>query len=258
MESKLRHALERDEFLLYYQSKVDLIRGGIVGLEALIRWQDPESDLVPPGRFIPLLEETGLILSVGQWAIQEAMRMVARLRHQGFPLMRIAVNVSPIQLRQDDFVQSIQEAIGVVEGDSHGLDLEITESVIMQDIEANVRKLAEIQHMGIGVAIDDFGTGYSSLAYMARLPVSVIKIDRAFIKDLKEGTDDSLSIVTSIISLAHALKRIVVAEGVETQEQANILRSLQCDQCQGYLFGRPLPAEEMERVMAASTTILRD
>jgi diguanylate cyclase (GGDEF)-like protein/PAS domain S-box-containing protein len=257
LESKLRRALERKEFVLHYQPKVNLLKGGVAGLEALIRWQDPETGLVPPDRFIPLLEETGLILPVGRWAIQEAMRTVAKLRARGLPLVRIAVNVSPIQLQQEDFVDSVREAIAGMDGETHGLDLEITESVIMRDIEANVRKLAELRSMGVRLAIDDFGTGYSSLAYMARLPVEVIKIDRAFIKDLREDADDSLSIVTSIISLAHALKRIVVAEGVETPEQAKLLRKLGCDQCQGYLFSKPMPEEEIERMVLASVTTPR-
>ena len=182
---------------------------------------------------------------------------MAKLRDRGLPLVRIAVNVSPIQLHQEDFVDSVREAIAGMDGDTHGLDLEITESVIMRDIEANVRKLAELRDMGVRVAIDDFGTGYSSLAYMARLPVEVIKIDRAFIKDLREDADDSLSIVTSIISLAHALKRIVVAEGVETPEQAKLLRQLGCDQCQGYLFSKPMPEDEVERMVLASVTTPR-
>ncbi|MBI5910279.1 MAG: EAL domain-containing protein [Betaproteobacteria bacterium] len=245
LESKLRRALERDEFVLHYQPKVDLATGGIVGLEALIRWQDPETGLVPPMRFISLLEETGLILPVGRWAMREAVRAAAALRVKGPPPLRIAVNVSPIQLRQEDFVRSVEEAIAVAGGVPHGLDLEITESVIMHDIEANVRKLDELRGMGVELAIDDFGTGYSSLAYIARLPVGVIKIDRAFIRNLTDDAN-SESIVSLIISLTHALKRKVVAEGVETEEQANLLRLLKCDEFQGYLFSRPVPLEQIE------------
>ncbi|MEK7737233.1 MAG: EAL domain-containing protein, partial [Pseudomonadota bacterium] len=170
LESKLRHALERNEFILHYQPKVDLVTGRIVGLEALIRWQDPQAGLVPPARFISLLEETGLIMQVGHWAMQEALRTIAALRAKGLPPVRIAVNVSPIQLRQKDFVRSVEEAIAASGGEPHGLDLEITESVIMDDIEANVRKLDALRGMGVELAIDDFGTGYSSLAYIARLP----------------------------------------------------------------------------------------
>ncbi|MBX3664681.1 MAG: EAL domain-containing protein [Burkholderiales bacterium] len=251
LESKLRRALERNQFILHYQPKIDLLHGGIAGVEALIRWHDPENGLVPPDRFIPLLEETGLILPVGRWAIQEAVRMAARLRRHSPAPMRIAVNVSPIQLNQNDFVEAVREAIGTAGTADHGLDLEITESVIMQDIETNVRKLADLQDMDIKVAIDDFGTGYSSLAYMAKLPVAIIKIDRAFIRDLQKNSD-SLSITTSIISLAHALNRIVVAEGVETAEQAKLLRQYGCEQAQGYLFSKPLPADDIERLVIAS------
>ena len=250
-ESKLRRALERNEFVLHYQPKVDLASGAVAGLEALIRWQDPEDGLVPPMRFIGLLEETGLILDVGRWAMAEAVRMAAALRASGLPPVSIAVNVSPIQLRQADFVRSVENALAAAGDGPHGLDLEITESVIMDDIEANVGKLDQVRAMGIGISIDDFGTGYSSLAYIARLPVDVIKIDRAFITRLGDDAD-SMSIVQTIISLTHALRRKVVAEGVETEEQASLLRSLGCDQFQGYLFSKPLPAADIERLLAAS------
>ena len=251
LESKLRRALERNEFILHYQPKVDFGTNRIVGLEALIRWQDPENGLVPPVKFIALLEETGLIMEVGHWAMQEALRTIAALRAKGLPPVRIAVNVSPIQLRQKDFVRSVEEAIAAAGGEPHGLDLEITESVIMDDIEANVLKLDALRSMGIELGIDDFGTGYSSLAYIARLPVGVIKIDRAFIRNLADD-ENSESIVASIISLTHALKHKVVAEGVETEEQARLLRFLRCDQYQGYLFSKPVAVAEIERMLLAS------
>ena len=253
MESKLRHALERNEFILHYQPKVELATGRIVGLEALIRWQDPDTGLVPPMQFIPLLEETGLILEVGRWAMQEAVRTAAALRAKGLPPVRIAVNVSPIQLRQKDFVRSVEEAIAVAGDGPHGLDIEITESVIMHDIEANVRKLNEVRNMDVELGIDDFGTGYSSLAYIGRLPVGVIKIDRAFIRNLKDDVD-SMSIVQTIISLTHSLQRKVVAEGVETEEQAQLLRLLRCDQYQGFLFSKPVPATQIEELLRSSPT----
>ena len=251
LENKLRKALERSEFILHYQPKVDLDTGRIAGLEALIRWQDPESGLVPPMRFIPLLEETGLILPVGRWAMEEAVRTTAARRAKGLPLVRIAVNVSPIQLRQTDFVHSVEKAIAVAGDGPHGLDLEITESVIMDDIEANVRTLNEVRSLGVELAIDDFGTGYSSLAYIARLPVGEIKIDRAFTLNLTEDAN-SESIVSTIISLTHALKGKVVAEGVETEEQAKLLRHLGCDQYQGYLFSKPVAMTEIERLLLAA------
>ena len=251
LENRMRGALERQEFILHYQPKVDLATGAIVGLEALIRWQDPETGLVPPVKFIALLEETGLILEVGRWAMKEAARMAAGLRARGLPPVRIAVNVSPIQLREKNFVRSVEEAIAAARADPHGLDLEITESVIMRDIDANVRKLKELRSMGVELAIDDFGTGYSSLAYIARLPVEVIKIDRAFIRNLHDDPD-SMSIVQAMISLTHALNRKAVAEGVETNEQAHILRLLRCDHYQGFLFSKPLPTDQIERLLVSS------
>jgi EAL domain-containing protein (putative c-di-GMP-specific phosphodiesterase class I) len=162
--------------------------------------------------------------------------------------VRIAVNVSPVQLREKNFVRSVEEAIAAGGGSPHGLDLEITESVIMHDIEENVRKLNELRSMGVEVAIDDFGTGYSSLAYVARLPVGLIKIDRAFVRNLKEDPD-SVSIVQTIVSLTHALERKVIAEGVETAEQARLLRLLRCDQCQGYFFSKSVPAAGIEPLL---------
>jgi EAL domain-containing protein (putative c-di-GMP-specific phosphodiesterase class I) len=189
-----------------------------------------------------------LILQVGRWAMREAARTAAALRAKGLPPVRIAVNVSPIQLRQKDFAASVEAAIAAAGGAPHGLDLEITESVIMHDIDANVRVLSQVRGMGVELAIDDFGTGYSSLAYIGRLPVSVIKIDRAFIRNL-DSDAESKPIVRTIISLTHALGRKVVAEGVETEGQARLLRQLRCDQYQGYLFSKPLPAEEIERLL---------
>jgi diguanylate cyclase (GGDEF)-like protein len=250
LENRMRGALQRGEFVLHYQPKVDLGTGAIVGLEALIRWQDPETGLVPPAQFIPLLEETGLIVQAGSWAMQEAARTAVAFRAKGLPAVRIAVNVSPIQLRQKGFVRSVEEAIGAAGGGAHGLDLEITESVIMHDIGENVRKLNELRAMGVELAIDDFGTGYSSLAYIGRLPVAVIKIDRAFIHKL-DSRSENMPIVQTIISLTHELGRKVVAEGVETEDQAALLRKLRCDHYQGYLFSKPLPADGIERLLAA-------
>jgi diguanylate cyclase (GGDEF)-like protein/PAS domain S-box-containing protein len=253
LENRMRGAVQRNEFVLHYQPKVDLGTGSIVGLEALIRWLDPETGLVPPAQFIPLLEETGLIVQAGCWAMAEAARTAAAFRARGLPPVRIAVNVSPIQLRQKDFVRSVEEAIAAAGGGAHGLDLEITESVIMHDIEANVRKLDELRRMGVELAIDDFGTGYSSLAYIGRLPVGVIKIDRAFIRNLDTHAEN-VPIVQTIISLTHELGCKVVAEGVETEEQAGLLRRLGCDYYQGYLFSKPLPADGIERFLASQAS----
>jgi len=247
LENRLRRALEREQFVLHYQPKVDIVTRRIVGVEALIRWQDPDSGLVPPGEFIPLMEETGLILEVGAWALDQAVSDHFRWLGMGLPAPRIAVNVSAIQLRRREFVATIEQALA--RGASPpGLDLEITESLIMEDIEANIAKLSELRRLGVGIAIDDFGTGYSSLGYLAKLPVHALKIDRTFIVAMPEDPDAML-LVQTIISLAHTLRLTVVAEGVDSEEQARFLRLLRCDEMQGYLVGRPVPFDEMTRLL---------
>jgi EAL domain-containing protein (putative c-di-GMP-specific phosphodiesterase class I) len=196
LESKLRRALDREQFELHYQSKVNLKTGAVEGLEALIRWNDPDSGLVLPMKFIPLLEETGLILDVGRTGL-----------------------------------------------DAHGLDIELTESVLMQEIEATIPKLHALKEMGVRISIDDFGTGYSSLSYLAQLPVDALKVDRSFIMTMEEKPE-SMTIVSTVISLAHTLRLTVIAEGVEHQEQAKLLRLLDCDEAQGYLFSKPVPWDQ--------------
>ena len=247
LENNLRQAIEKQEFVLHYQPKVDLETRAISGVEALIRWQSPELGLVPPLKFIPLLEETGLILPVGAWALRQAMRDHKDWVARGLAAPRVAVNVSPIQLRRLDFVASLVEAIK--EGASpHGLDLEITESLIMEDIEGSIEKLKAARELGIQISIDDFGTGYSSLAYLAKLPVQTLKIDRAFIITML--TDPNVTtLVQTMISLAHSLRLKVVAEGVEEEDQANMLRLLRCEQMQGYLFSKPLPVAELQKLL---------
>ena len=248
LENKLRRALEKDEFVLHYQPKVDLQTRRIVGLEALIRWNDPESGLVPPLKFISLLEETGLILQVGAWALRRAARDHRGWTEQGLVPPRVAVNVSSIQLRQREFVSSVEQAIldGVA---PTGIDLEITESLVMEDIEGNIAKLLEVRALGVNIAIDDFGTGYSSLAYLAKLPVQRLKIDRSFIITMLKDPD-TMTLVETIISLAHSLRLKVVAEGVEEEAQAQTLRLLRCDEMQGYLFSKPLPLSEITLMLA--------
>jgi diguanylate cyclase (GGDEF)-like protein len=244
LENKLRQALEKDEFVLHYQPKVDVRERRIVGMEALIRWRSPEFGLVPPIKFIPLLEETRLILEVGSWALSRAARDHRRWTEKGFKPVRVAVNVSAIQLRQRNFVATVEKAI--VQGVSPvAIDLEITESLVMEDIQANIGKLKEAKGFGLRIAIDDFGTGYSSLAYLAKLPVETLKIDRSFINGMAKDRD-AATLVQTMIGLAHSLRLTVVAEGVETEEQAKRLLELGCDQMQGYLISKPLPAEELE------------
>jgi EAL domain-containing protein (putative c-di-GMP-specific phosphodiesterase class I) len=239
LENKLRQAIENEEFVLHYQPKVDLGTRAIVGLEALIRWQSRELGLVAPLRFIPLLEETGMILQVGVWALNRAMLDHRRWSEQGLKPPRVAVNVSAIQLRQRDFMHVVEQVVSAGLAPT-ALDLEITESLIMEDIQGNIAKLKAVRDLGVNIAIDDFGTGYSSLSYQAKLPVSTLKIDRSFIGDLEDP--DATSLVSTIISLARTLRLRVVAEGVETEKQAKLLWLLRCDEAQGYLFSKPVPA----------------
>lgn len=243
LETSLRRALRNEEYVLHYQPKLDIESGRITGAEALIRWQSPEQGLVPPGQFIPLLEETGLILEVGAWALRRAVIDHRHWLRKGLSPPRIAVNVSAIQLRQRDFVDVVRQAIALGANPT-GIDIEITESLLMDDVEGNIRKLKALRELGMRIAIDDFGTGFSSLGYLARLPVHALKIDRSFVITMLNDPD-TMTLVSTIISLAHALRLSVIAEGVDSEEQAKMLRLLRCDEVQGYLVGRPVPMEEL-------------
>jgi EAL domain-containing protein (putative c-di-GMP-specific phosphodiesterase class I) len=245
LETQLREALEKDQFVLYYQPKVNLATGLLTGAEALLRWKDPRTGLIPPSRFIPSLEETGLIYEVGRWALGTAMKDYARWRAAGLLIGRIAVNVSPIQLRDPDFIAELERTVGIDARAAAGLELEITEGVIMEDVGHTIASLRAIRAMGLTVAIDDFGTGFSSLSYLAKLPVDTLKIDRSFIVEMTQSPE-GLALVSTIINLAHGLKLKVVAEGVETEEQSRLLRLLGCDEMQGFFFSRPIPAEDFE------------
>jgi diguanylate cyclase (GGDEF)-like protein len=245
MENQLRQALDNEEFVLHYQPKVNLLSGKLTGAEALIRWNDPRTGLVPPGRFIPILEETGLIHEVGRWALRKAIEGYLRWRAAGLPAVRIAVNVSPLQLRHRGFIAEINQIIGIDTHAPAGLELEITENMIMEDIKHSIESLQAIRAMGVSIAIDDFGTGFSSLSYLSKLPVDTLKIDRSFVTDITAGPE-GLALVSTIINLAHSLKLNVVAEGVETEEQSRTLRLLNCDEMQGFLFSKPVPSEIFE------------
>lgn len=245
LENKLRRALERGQMALYYQPKINLRKQQVSGLEALMRWNDPDMGLVLPQKFIPILEETGLILEAGRWALQQAMADFRRWKGSGLQVPRIAVNVSALQLRQKDFVATVERTLNGSKDVAGALEIEITESLIMQDVEANIRKLQAVREMGVKIAVDDFGTGYSSLTYIARLPIHVLKIDRAFIMNMTTNRDD-LNIVSTIISLGHSLRLKIVAEGVEIKEQADLLRLLKCDEFQGDLFSPAVSAEQIE------------
>ena len=245
LENKLRRAVERGELVLHYQPKVDLRKRHISGLEALMRWNDPDTGLlVPPSRFIPILEETGLIIEAGRWALEQAVTDFKSFRDGKAGVPRIAVNVSAIQLRQKDFVDTVEHVLRNTKDAKDVFELEITESLLMQDIEANILKLRALRDMGVEISVDDFGTGYSSLSYISRLPINSLKIDHAFIISMTTNPDD-LSIVSAIISLGHSLNLKVIAEGVETEEQANMLRLLKCNEFQGYLFSPAITAAEI-------------
>ena len=246
LENRLRSALEADQFELHYQPKVAADTGVMTGLEGLLRWRDPEAGLVSPIKFIPILEETGLIRDVGKWTLQQAIRDQTRWREAGLPAPRIAVNVSATQLHEAAFTRLVQEAVANAGAGDHGLDIELTESTLMAHVETNAAQLAALRGLGIRIAIDDFGTGYSSLQYIAKLPLDTLKIDRSFVTGMNDSPTDH-AIVSSVISLAHELGLTVVAEGVETQAQADALRALDCDEMQGYLFAPPVPAAQVEQ-----------
>ena len=250
LEHRLHRALENEEFLLHYQPRVDVHTRAIVGLEALIRWNHPEDGLIAPNHFVPLLEESGMITEVGRWVLRRALADYRLWQQQGLDPPRIAVNVSIQQLRNPRFADEIHEAIAEAGVGAQALELEITESLFMDDINARIEMLRKICELGVCIAVDDFGTGYSSLSYLSRLPVHYLKIDRSFIGTMIEDADN-MTIVSSVISLAHALKLRVVAEGVETEEAADHLRQLKCDEMQGYLFSRPVPAQGVPPLLKA-------
>lgn len=247
LENQLRQALERGEFVLHFQPKVNLVSGKVTSAEALIRWNKPGGGLVAPGHFIPVLEEIGLIHEVGRWAMEQASADYIRWQKVGLEPVRIAVNVSALQLRSRTFYDEVRQLTETHEQAAVGLELEITESLIMEDIKHNIQCLQEIRALGLTIALDDFGTGFSSLSYLAKLPLDSLKIDRSFVVDMTV-TPEGLALVSTIINLAHSLKLKVVAEGVETEEQARLLRLLNCDEMQGYLFSKPIPVDQFERL----------
>jgi predicted signal transduction protein with EAL and GGDEF domain len=248
LEPQLRRALAKSEFVNYYQPKVELATGRIVGVEALVRWMDPTRGLVPPGEFVPALETTGLIGDVAQKIMERAVDDWRSWRDAGLNAPRIAVNVASAQLRDDDFIPALQRALQGVQGDPSAISIEITESILISNMERAIEVLTQVRKLGIPVAIDDFGTGYSSLAYIVTLPIDELKIDRAFVK--KITADPAYEgIVRTCVSLARGLNLKVVAEGVETEAQALKLQELQCDQAQGFLYSPPVPADQLVRML---------
>jgi diguanylate cyclase (GGDEF)-like protein len=242
LRNSLRHALSRQELLLHYQPQIDLASGKIIGTEALLRWQHPEKGLISPATFIPLAEETGLIIEIGEWVLRTACQQAVDWQRSGFYPFAIAVNLSARQFYEPNLVEMIADVLTETGLDPHSLELEITESIAIKNIDATLDILHEIKAMGIRIAMDDFGTGYSSLNYLTKLPLDTLKIDRSFIQNLKPGTKD-LEIIHAVIALGHGLDLLVIAEGIDSPEQLDLLRSLSCPIVQGYLTGRPVPAQ---------------
>jgi len=249
LEARLTRALDRNEFLLHYQPKIEIKTGRVEGLEALLRWRDSEDGLVAPSQFIPLLEQSGAIVDVGEWVFLQAARDLRAWKASGLATARVAVNVSPLQLRRRDFVDRVLAAVAPAGAERAALDIEITESMLMHDLDLSIRKLSQLREAGLGVAIDDFGTGYSSLRLLAKLPVDTLKIDRSFVQGIAE-TPNVATLVSTVVSLARAFGMKTVAEGVETPEQLQKLRLVKCDQAQGYLFSRPVAASDVPSVIA--------
>jgi diguanylate cyclase (GGDEF)-like protein/PAS domain S-box-containing protein len=251
LESRLGRAVANKEFTLHYQVRVDIGTRAVRGLEALIRWQDSDYGAVPPLEFVPLLEESGMIVEVGRWVIEQAIADIGVWRAQRLRVPRVAVNVSEVQLRQPNFVATVLAALGPPQNHATGLDIEITESMLAQDSAANVQKLSQLRQAGVQIFMDDFGTGYSGLSQIAQLPLDAVKIDRAFVAGMS-GSAEHMAIVSTIINLTRALGISVVAEGVETEEQAQKLKFLGCAEGQGYLFGRPMPADEIAALLSSN------
>jgi EAL domain-containing protein (putative c-di-GMP-specific phosphodiesterase class I) len=254
LETGLRHALERNEFEIHYQPQVDAGSRRIVGMEALLRWRHPDLGYVPTNEVISLLEETGLIEPVGEWILRTACTQVKQWLDAGYEPLRMSVNLSARQFKQADLADRILRILAEVGLDPglDCLDLELTESMIMEDAEMTLGTLHKLNDIGIKLSIDDFGTGYSSLSYLRRFPIHTLKIDQSFTRDLG-NSDDAAAIVAAIIGLAHGLKLDVIAEGVETQQQLDILRGLGSDVYQGYLFSRPVPAGQATELLQSNS-----
>jgi diguanylate cyclase (GGDEF)-like protein/PAS domain S-box-containing protein len=253
LEFSLRHALERGEFLLHYQPKVNLLTGQITGVEALIRWQQSDRGLIPPSQFVPIAEDCGLILPIGRWVLREACRQARAWQCAGHPRLPVAVNVSAVEFRDEGFVDGVRTVLSETGLEARYLELELTEGVLMEDAESTAAVLQELKTMGVHLAVDDFGTGYSSLSYLRQFPIDILKIDRSFVQQISADSEDSL-IVSAIISMGKSLKHVVVAEGIETQEQRAYLQSQHCAEGQGYFFSRPVPASQFAHLLQMGTT----
>jgi len=244
LEHALRRALERQEFLLHYQQRVDLRSGALLGAEALVRWMHPEWGLVRPARFIALAEETGLIVQIGEWVLREACRQNRAWIDAGLEPGFVSVNLSTRQFRQEGLVRTVSRILEETRLDPSALEMEITESMVMHNVAAAVATLQGLKSLGVGLSVDDFGTGYSSLAYLKDLPIDALKIDRSFVRDIGAGDDAQDGVLASaIVTLGHSLHLKVVAEGVETDAQVRFLKRLRCDEVQGFFYSEPVTPE---------------
>ncbi|MES9958621.1 MAG: EAL domain-containing protein, partial [Sedimenticola sp.] len=239
LERDLSHAINKDQLIVHYQPKFSLKDGKLVGAEALVRWNHPEKGIIPPDRFIPLAEESGLILALGDWVLRAACEGIQRWRKAGLPLQSISVNVSGVQIQRGHMVETVTKVLEEIGLDPRYLELEITETFIMQQADEAIKTLEELQELGVMLAIDDFGTGYSSLNYLKRLPIGKLKIDRSFVKNIPEDSND-VAITKAVIALGKSLQLKVTAEGVETREQEMFLKSEGCNEVQGYYYSRPV------------------
>jgi diguanylate cyclase (GGDEF)-like protein len=255
LEASLRRALDREEFLLHYQPKVNLNTGEITSVEALLRWQNQDRGLVSPAQFVPIAEDSGLILPIGRWVLREACRQLRTWQNAGLPPVPMAVNVSAAEFRQADFVESVRTILKETGLQPRYLELELTESVLMDDAKFTAAVLQKLKGMGIRLAVDDFGTGYSSLSYLREFPIDILKIDRSFVNQITSDSDNS-TIVNAIVSMGKSLKYLVVAEGIETHEQRAYLQARYCEEGQGYLFSRPLPAAQFAALLQAGVTAI--
>jgi len=254
LEANLRRAVDRSELFLQYQPQLNLRDDTLIGMEALVRWKHPELGLVPPGRFIPVAEETDLIVSLGSWILEEACRQTKALLDEGFRIGHVAVNLSARQFRERRLIERIGEVLARTGLQPSRLELEITESLVMRDVDSVVARLKELKAFGVQLAIDDFGTGYSSLSYLRRFPIDRLKIDQSFTREVASSADGA-AIARAVIQLGHALELRVIAEGVETENQLHFLRENGCDEIQGYIYARPLDPDALRRMLAAGAPV---
>jgi diguanylate cyclase (GGDEF)-like protein len=255
LETSLRRALERKEFSLVYQPQIDVKNGLITGMEALLRWNHPEKGFVSPGKFIPIAEETGLIIPIGEWVLRTACKHAKSLIDAGFPAMRMAVNISGCQFKQSNLAKLVRQTLEETGLSPFNLEIELTESILMESADCAVNMLKELKAIGVTLAIDDFGTGYSSLTYLKHFPINRLKIDQLFIRDIITNSDDA-SIAEAIIAMAGSLNMDVIAEGVETREQVEFLESRNCHEMQGFYFSRPVSEEKILEILENGLTVV--